>query len=118
MTQLAWQENRQDKPPVSWDAGSKKFSIVLGGLKDVPDGAVIEAEWTPPLTYVIRIREAKGGAWSVGFETPLFTCSFVGLSPNTEYEVEVTSKNAIGESSPVLTRFQTDQHGSVGSNTP
>ena len=78
------------------------------------EGVGVEAEWTPPITYVVRIREANNGNWSIGFETPLTGCSFLGLRPDTEYEVEVRSKNDQGESSPVLAKVRTNAEGSLG----
>ena len=98
---------------MAWDGRTKTFSIVLSKA-GIGDGEGVEAEWTPTLTYVVRIREADSGEWSVGFETPLTGCGFVGLKPGTEYEVEVRSKNEHGESDPVLARARTDSAGSIG----
>ncbi len=110
MGQKPWSTSSQSRPPVSWNGNSKTFSIVLSGS----EGAGVEAEWTPPITYVVRIREANTGEWSIGFETPLTGCSFVGLKPDTEYEVEVRSKNDQGESSPVTATVRATEEGSVG----
>ena len=112
MRQQSWSTSRQRKPPVSWNGQTKTFSIVLSGLKGVEDG--VEAEWTPPITYIVRIREAATDNWSFGFETPLTGCGFVGLKPDTEYEIEVRSKNDHGESGPVLAKARTNAEGSLG----
>ena len=113
MGETSWSTASQDRPPVSWDGRTKTFSIVLN-TAGIGDGEGVEAEWTPPLTYVVRIREADSGEWSAGFETPLTGCGFVGLKPGTEYEFEVRSKNEHGESDPVLARARTDSEGSIG----
>lgn len=114
MTQETWSTGRQSQPPVSWNANAKTFSIVLSGLdgSGVRDG--VEAEWKPPFTYVVRIREANTSNWSFGFETPLTACGFVDLKPDTEYDVEVRTKNRDGESEPVLIKVRTSPAGSLG----
>ena len=114
MRQRSWSTSRQSKPPVSWNGQTKTFSIVLNGLKgsEVEDG--VEAEWSPPITYIVRIREANTENWSFGFETPLTGCGFVGLKPDTEYEIEIRSKNDHSESGPVLAKARTNPEGSLG----
>ena len=114
MNQQPWSTSKQNRPPVSWNGNTKTFSIVLSGLKEVGASGGVEAEWSPPITYVVRIREANNGKWSIGFESPLTGCGFVGLKPDTEYEVEVRSKNSYGESSPVLAKVRTNPEGSLG----
>ena len=113
MAQQKWLTRRQNKPPVSWDKNAKTFSIVLSGLKGTGAEDNLEAEWKPPFTYVVRIREANAGNWSFGFETPLTACGFVGLKPDTEYEVEIRSKNASGESEPSLAKVRTSPEGGL-----
>ena len=113
MGQQSWSTASQERPPVSWDGQTKTFSIVLSTV-GIGDAEGVEAEWTPPITYVVRIREADTGDWSVGFETPLTGCGFVDLKPETEYEVEVRSKNEQGESDPVSARIRTNPEGSIG----
>ncbi len=113
MAQQNESTTRQNKPPVSWDGTAKTFSIVLGGLKGLGAKDSVEAEWKPPATYVVRIREANCGSWSFGFETPLTSCGFVDLKPDTEYEVEVRSKNSSGESIPVLVKVRTNPEGDM-----
>ena len=106
--------SRQDKPPVSWDGNTKTFSITLSGLKDVGTVDTVQAAWKPPFTYVVRIREVNSGKWSFGFETPLTACGFVDLEPDTDYEVEVRSKDSRGESNPTSVRVRTNAEGGVG----
>ena len=113
MAQQKWVTRKQAKPPVSWNEMAKTFSIVLSGLEGLGEKDTLEAEWKPPITYVVRIREANAGSWSFGFETPLTACGFVDLKPDTEYEVEVRSKNSSGESGPVLVRVRTDPEGGL-----
>lgn len=112
MDKHPWLTKSQSKPPVSWDGRTGVFSIVLDGLEGIDGG--IEAEWSPRITYLVRIREVGTAAWSVGFETPLTGCGFVDLKPNTEYEMEVRSKNAQGRSGPVSIKVRTDPEGSLG----
>ena len=112
MDKNPWSTKSQSKPPVSWDGRTGVFSIVLDGLERAEGG--IEVEWSPTITYVVRIREVGTTEWSVGFETPLTGCGFVDLKPNTEYEMEVRSKNAHGRSRPVSTKVRTDPEGRVG----
>ena len=108
-----WLTRRQRKPPVSWNGQTDTFTIRLSGLKGMGGGRNVEAEWAPPITYVVRIREASSGEWSYGFETPLTGCRFVGLKPDTEYEVEVRSKNAHGESGPARIKSRTNPNGGL-----
>lgn len=114
MGKQPWETSSQTKPPVSWNGETKTFSIVLSGLKGIGATESLEAEWVPPITYVVRLREVGTDEWSVGFETPLTGVSFVYLKPNTEYEMELRSKNAHGESAPVLARARTKPNGSIG----
>ena len=113
MMQQNWLTRKQSKPPVSWNEKSKVFSIVLSGLTNLERKDTIEAEWRPPVTYVVRIREANDGSWSFGFETPLTACGFSNLDPDTEYEVEVRSKNSYGKSDPVLIKVRTNSEGGL-----
>ena len=94
-----------EQPKVEWKDATLSVSI--------PDkrGRVIGASWKPTVTSVVRIRPMGEEKWSVGFETPLNSCSFVGLEPGVEYDVKLTHKNAVGESEPVYMKMQsaTDQ---------
>ena len=38
-------------------------------------------------------------------------CTFVDLKPDTEYEVQVTSKNSTGEGEPVYAKIRTNPEG-------
>jgi len=93
--------SRAEDPQLMWDG--EMISVSL------PDklGRVLEARWNPNVTSVVRIRESGSQTWSPGFETPFNQCSFVGLEPNSEYEVQVTHKNNVGESEPVITSITT-----------
>ena len=113
MAEQNWSTSTQNKLPVSWDANAKTFSIVLSGLKGLSEKDTLEAEWQPPVTYVVRIREVNAGSWSFGFETPLTACNFVDVEPDTEYEVEVRSKNSSGESEPVQLKVRTNPQGGL-----
>ncbi len=113
VTQQNWSARSQSKPPVLWDANTGTFSITLSGLRDLGANDTIEAEWKPAITYVVRIRELNEGNWSIGFETPLTACSFVNLKPDTEYEVEVRTKNSSGQSEPVRRNLRTNPEGAL-----
>lgn len=45
--------------------------------------------------------------WNFGFETPVTGCTFTGLQPATEYEVQVRTKTPEAKLRPVLA-FRTD----------
>ena len=94
--------SRTDNPRLMWDG--KMISVLL------PDklGRTLEAQWNPTVTSVVRIRESGTQAWSPGFETPFNMCSFVDLKPDTEYDVQVTQKNDVGESEPAITLIKTN----------
>ena len=113
MNKAPWSTKSQKMLPVSWNAYTKTFSIVLTGLKDVVGKDLIEVEWSPEITYVVRIKKVGDPKWSFGFETPLTECGFVDLEPNTEYEMEVRSKNKHGESASVSTKICTGSQGSI-----
>ena len=113
MAHQNWSTSSQDKPPVSWNGEAKTFSIFLSGLRDLGVKDTLEAEWEPPFIYVVRIKEVGSGIWSCGFETPLTSCGFVDLRPDTEYEIEVRTKNAHGVSDPTTVRLRTNPEGSL-----
>ena len=115
MTQRRWSRASQSKPPISWDGSKGTFSIVLSGLRDIGPTDSVAAEWTPPLMYIVRIREAGSPDWGIGFETPLRGCSFVDLKPNTKYEVQIRAKNAVGESEPAVIEFSAGPDGTLHS---
>jgi hypothetical protein len=76
-------------------------------------GEWLEADVTPQVTYVVRVRELGSKEWLVGVETPLTSCTLIGLKPDTEYEMEVRAKNAAGESAPTVARCRTDAAGAA-----
>ena len=100
--------SRTENPVLRWDG--EMISVSL------PDklGRVLEARWNPTVTSVVRIRESGTEAWSPGFETPFNMCSFVDLKPDTEYDVQVTHKNDVGESKPSISSMKTDPKSKVG----
>ena len=104
-------ESREATPSVEWTEGEFRISLPL-------QGGTVDAKWRPGTTTVVRIREAGKEVWSPGFETPLNGCSFVGLAPNTEYEIQVTHKNAAGEGPPARLTCRTESNGDVGKIIP
>lgn len=78
-------------PKIEWTGETVQVSL--------PDrrGRVVEASWKPTATSIVRIRERGKEEWSLGFETPLNTCSFAGLKPGVSYDVEVTSRGGTGD---------------------
>lgn len=104
-------QSREAEPSVEWTEGEFRVSLPL-------QGGTVDAKWRPGATTVVRIREAGAETWSPGFETPLNGCSFVGLEPNTEYEIQVTHKNAAGEGPPARLRCRTEPNGDVGKIIP
>ena len=95
----------EEQPKIEWNGKEFVFSL------PTDDGSVIEGKLEPALTYVVRIREAGDGEWSVGFVTPFTHCTTVGMEPNTQYEFSVTAKNAAGEIEPAITRVRTKPDG-------
>ena len=98
-------------PKVEWSEGEFEFSLPL------QDGTV-KATWRPTITSVIRIREVGTETWSPGFETPLNACAFVGLRPETEYEIQVTHMNTSGEGTPTRLQCKTGTRGQVSNVIP
>ena len=64
-------------PQVRWDDDTWHVTLPL------EDGRVIDANWKPGMTYVVRIREALTEQWSFGFKTPITGFTFVDLKPDT-----------------------------------
>ena len=104
-------QTREPEPSVEWTEGEFRVSIPL-------QGSTVDASWRPGTTTVIRIREAGAEEWSPGFETPLNSCNFVDLSPDTEYELRVTQKNAAGEGPPSRMKFRTEPTSDPGNIIP
>lgn len=92
---------RTKEPKLEWDGNQVSVS-----LPDKLD-RTIEAQWTPTVTSIVRIRERGDLEWSPGFETIFNNCSFIGLKPDTQYEMQVTHKNDDGESKPILSYLKT-----------
>ena len=93
--------SRSENPQLKWDGSSIYVSL--------PDklGRTLEAKWKPTVTSVVRIRESETESWSPGFETPFNWCTFLDLKPDTEYEVQLTHKNDVGESQPAISTIRT-----------
>ena len=92
-------------PEIKWDG--KTLFVKL----PVANGKVLEANWNPGITYVVRIREVGTEQWSCGFETPIPGCTFAYLEPDTEYEVQVRTKGPAGQGEPVCLRIRTNPVG-------
>ena len=105
-------QDNKTGPEIQWDG--KTWLVTL----PVENGKVLEAKWEPGLTYVIRIREAGTQDWSFGFETPIATCTFVDLKPDTEYELQVRAKNAAGEGAPSYLTMRTNPAGGSSNIIP
>ncbi len=105
--------SRAKNPEVKWE--DNKWFVAL----PLEDGRTVEASWKPALTYVVRIREAgTDNEWSFGFETPITSFTFVDLKPDTEYELQVRSKNAAGEGAPAFFSIRTGPTGQGGNVIP
>ena len=99
-------------PRIEWQ--DNQWSVTL----PLDDGRVVNATWTPGMTYVVRIREAGAEEWSFGFETPITSFTFIDLKPDTEYEVQVRSRSAAGEGPPAFFNVRTDPAGGAGNVIP
>ena len=102
----------QSNPRITWDGSEWLVRLPVQG------GQILEANWKPALTYVVRIREAGTEAWSFGCETPLTHFSFVDLKPDTEYELQFCAKNDAGEGEPQLVRIRTSPAGNTDNLIP
>lgn len=99
-------------PRIQWDGTTWLVHL------PVQDGNVLKAKWEPGITYLVRIREAGTESWSFGFETPLTHFSFVDLKPDTEYEMQIRSRNAGGLGEPTLIRVSTNPTGNTDNVIP
>ena len=99
-------------PETKWEDNERASTLPL------EDGRVLNASWKPGLTYVVGIREAGEPGWSFGFETPITSFTFVDLKPETEYELQVRTKNAAGEGDPGFISIRTGPTGDSGSVVP
>ena len=64
-------------------------------------------------SFVIRIREPGIQDWSFRLETPIASCTFVDLNPDTEYELQVRAKNAGGEGAPSYLMMRINRAGAA-----
>ena len=92
-------------PEINWE--DNEWSITL----PLEDGTVLNASWKPGITYVVRIREAGEPDWSFGFETPITSFTFIDLKPETEYELQVRTKNAAGKGRSRVLQHPHRPHG-------
>ena len=99
-------------PQIKWE--DNQWSVTL----PLEDGRVVNATWKPGITYVVRIREAGAEDWSFGFETPITSFTFIDLKPDTEYELQVRTKNAAGEGAPAFFNIRTGPTGDAGNVVP
>ena len=105
-TRMTGEVPLDEDPKVEWK--DETFFVSLPDKR----GRVMSARWKPTVTSVVRIRPVGEEKWSVGFETPLNGCSFVGLEPGVEYQVKLTHKNISGESEPAYMKVQTNPDSS------
>ena len=99
-------------PQIKWE--DNQWSVTL----PLEDGRVVNATWKPGVTYVVRIREAGAEDWSFSFETPITSFTFIDLKPDTEYELQVRTKNAAGEGAPAFFNIRTGPTGDAGNVVP
>ena len=109
MALSGWTESTQDIPPITWDGKTSTLHIRLKG----EDGKELEIDWKPETTYVARFREIDKDEWSIGVETPRTGITITDLKPDTEYDIELRSKNAAGESEPVRVTYRTGPDGGM-----
>ena len=107
---MARQKNQD--PQIKWEDDQWSVTLPLEG------GRILNASWKPGVTYVVRIREAGEPDWSFGFETPITSFTFVDLKPDTEYELQVRTKNAAGEGDPAFFGIRTGPTGDSGNVIP
>ena len=100
--------------PVTWDAENKRFIVAFRGfvLQKAPDPeAGVDIYFKPAVLYDVRIRKPGSSDWRSGFLAPYSAASFIGLEPDTEYEVQVSPVHESGNPIPnadILTdRFHT-----------
>ena len=99
------------KPPVAWNGNS--YAICLPWPPEEMRSEWLAVDVRPQVTYAVRVREAGSQEWLVGVETPLTSCTFIELKPDTDYEMEVRAKSADGEGSPAVTSFRTEATGAT-----
>ncbi len=104
----------RNKPEIEWE--DNQWSVTL----PLDDGRTVNATWKPAIVYIVRIREvgAADRDWSFGFETPVGSFTFVDLKPDTEYEVQVRTKNRGREGPPGIFRVRTGPAGGADNVAP
>ena len=103
---------RKTEPRIHWDCTTWFVTLPL------QDGQVIDAKWSPGHSDVLRIRGKGAETWSFGFETPVTGCTFTDLKPDTEYEIQVRTKTARGESAPAFATIRTNPAGGATNIIP
>ena len=100
--------------PVTWDADNRQFVVALRGvvLQESPDRkSGVNIFFKPPVLYDIRIRKAGSQDWGPGYLAPYSAATFIGLEPDTEYEVQVSPVDSSGipvpDMSIMTNRFHT-----------
>ena len=100
--------------PVAWDAEKKQFVVALRGFvleRSSDPNSGVDIFFKPPVLFDVRIRKADSHDWGPGYLAPFSTATFVGLEPDTEYEVQVSpvdsSGNPISNLSSMTNRFHT-----------
>ena len=104
-------EKKNTTPRIEWK--DNQWSVTL----PLDDGRLVNATWKPGITFVVRIREAGAEDWSF-VSRPDATFTFIDLKPDTEYEVQVRSRNATGEGPPAFFNIRTDPAGDAGNVIP
>ena len=97
MISQPWTTETQTEPPVSWNADTQSFFIVLNRTREDGSQEKIEAEWKPPVVFAVRCRKKGVSEWGPGFVTPVSSCQFVGLKPDTAYEFQLSAKEGDDE---------------------
>lgn len=99
--------------PVAWDAGNRRFVVALRGvvLKESPDPkSGVDIFFEPPVLYDVRIRKAGSHDWGPGYLAPYSAATFIGLEPDTEYEVQVSPVDSSGNPVPNLSSMTSKFH--------
>ena len=100
------------QPQVRWEDNTWHVTLPL------EDGKVVDAKWKPANTFICRIREVGTQDWSFGFQTPVPSFTFVDLKPDTEYLLQVRTKNDSGEGPPAFINIRTGPTGGSDNVVP
>ena len=100
--------------PVTWDAGERQFVVALRGVvlqESSNPKSGVDIFFKPQVLYDVRIRKAGSQDWGPGYLAPYSAATFIGLEPDTEYEVQVSPVDSSGTPVPDLSimtnRFHT-----------